>query len=434
MSILSAAQAAAAEPPLSLDSPAGLLQLRGHPAVLLLPLKQRLEVHRNTEVARLLAAEQRLAWARSTHSATARSLLPPGDGLVLYQSSMARAAPEQQAALRRLRDRRLARGAPPSAPPARRGGKVVRLDALIAGQLVPTPPAFHRFRSGAAPAQRAGAGREARGAGLCALRPAVGPQHVLSQHLFATGQNPDLAWQLEGDATPTDSRSEAGATGSGLSTTAHGAAEARRKEGERRELAKVEQACGWFEEQLRLGDGSGADPAKYWGGADPQRTEKLVVALQKMLDRLPDDVRRRRERQQGSGAAAADSVAQEGAATRTTAAEPAAAAPADVRTDFTREPTEARLEPGLAGAASLGSPREERFFAIERRLAAMRAAERLESAAARGVAHDRLDMRMARFDSDRDRVSAWGHRHRTRIATHRLEGRNAIFERCTGDL
>ena len=426
MSILSAAQAAAAEPPLSLDSPAGLLQLRGHPAVLLLPLKQRLEVHRNTEVARLLAAEQRLAWARSTHSATARSLLPPGDGLVLYQSSMARAAPEQQAALRRLRDRRLARGAPPSAPPARRGGKVVRLDALIAGQLVPTPPAFHRFRSGAAPAQRAGAGREARGAGLCALRPAVGPQHVLSQHLFATGQNPDLAWQLEGDATPTDSRSEAGATDSGLSATAHGAAEARRKEGERRELAKVEQACGWFEEQLRLGDGSGADPAKYWGGADPQRTEKLVVALQKMLDRLPDDVRRRRERQQGSGAAAADSVAQEDAATRTTAAEPAAAAPADVRTDPTREPTEARLEPGLAGAASLGSPREERFFAIERRLAAMRAAERLESAAARGVAHDRLDMRMARFDSDRDRVSAWGHRHRTRIATHRLEGRNAI--------
>ena len=420
MSILSAAQAAAAEPPLSLDSPAGLLQLRGHPAVLLLPLKQRLEVHRNTEVARLLAAEQRLAWARSTYSATARSLLPPGDGLVLYQSSMARAAPEQQPALRRLRDRRLARGAPPSAPPARRGGKVVRLDALIAGQLVPTPPAFHRFRSGAAPAQRASAGREARGAGLCALRPAVGAQHVLSQHLFATGPNPDLAWQLEGDVTPTDSRSEAGATDSGLSATAHGAAEARRKEGERRELVKIEQACGWFEEQLRLGDGS---------GADPQRTEKLVVALQKMLDRLPDDVRRRHERQQGSGAAAADSVVQEDAATRTTAAEPAAPAPADTRSDSTREPTEARLEPGLAGAASLGSPREERFFAIERRLAAMRAAERLESAAARGVAHDRLDMRMARFDCDRDRVSAWGHRHRTRIALHRLEGRNANFER-----
>ena len=52
--------------------------------------------------------------------------------------------------------------------------------------------------------------------------------------------------------------------------------------------------------------------------------------------------------------------------------------------------------------------------------------------AARGVAHDRLDMRMARFDCDRDRVSAWGHRHRTRIALHRLEGRNAM--KGEGDL
>lgn len=113
-------------------------------------LKQRLEVHRNTQLAKLLAAEQRLAWARSTMCTELKDLivLTPHDGLMLYQQMLTQASPEQFEALRALRKRREAAPfAPPTMMAAERKAlrNVPTRDESIANAVVPVREAFKRF-------------------------------------------------------------------------------------------------------------------------------------------------------------------------------------------------------------------------------------------------------------------------------------------------
>ena len=107
-------------------------------------------MHRNTQLAKLLAAEQRLAWARSGACAELKDLivLTPQDGLLLYQQMLTQATPEQFDALRLLRKRR---EAAPFAPPTMTAAERKALrnaptrDALIAQAIVPEREAFKRF-------------------------------------------------------------------------------------------------------------------------------------------------------------------------------------------------------------------------------------------------------------------------------------------------
>lgn len=311
--------------------------------------------------------------------------------------------------------------------------------------------------TGAGPAVPACAGRDdERQQYLClhASRP-ISAYHVLSQHAYSYTVNPNVGWHVE--QSPGLQVQPSTAVDMDLDKRLRD--EMRRKtERDQLEIQKVQQSIRWFEYQLKLGQDENDSEvpesvfpdqssvaSRPWRTDDPEREQKLRRGRDIMVQKLPkhlaeklntagpdavidtavanlrNDTGDQSSRPSHFTHDGADSDAQqrEWLAPRQSAAE---THPENTQNSVLQV-DQSSVEP-----SSTLHWREERFAAIERRLASTRAAKRLDMAATRRQADDQLQSRINQFDSDRSLVDDWEHRYKRTIAWSRMEARHRRFE------
>eukprot|EP01043_Picozoa_sp_COSAG02_P011218 COSAG02_NODE_409_length_22892_cov_11.461150_22_plen_571_part_00 len=510
MSVYSAAKAVVEESDVELDSPAALMEIYLRPSVMLLrklhcsqlhvlapaldhptdvataprrpcgfnwfcclrllcvALKQRLVVHRNAQMCRLLAAEQRLAWARAGECDDLRAVAPlqVRDSVLMYSQMLSMGTADQFQTLKRMRGRREAAPYAPS-PMTAAEKKALRdaptRDEIVAQLIVPDRDAFRRFRE----AHWSRSGRNGRRVAisipvpvstgrddqrqqyLClhARRP-IGAYHMLSQHFYTYAVNPNVGWHVE--QAPGLTVQVSPSTSPDADQTKRRRQEIRRKtDRDQLEIQKIQQSIRWFECQLQLvQDGnngaavenvsSGQPSVAIWGADDPEREQKLQRGLDNMVAKLPTHLADKRtaaaapsivanltndahDQTLGSSHSEPPLCPEGGADIDATQAEqmvPSRDTP-DELPQLDQSPTE---------PSSWVHWREQRFAAIDRRLGSMRAAKRLDANATRRQADARLQSRIKLLDSDTSLVEDWEYRYKRRIAWSRIEARRRRFE------
>jgi hypothetical protein len=389
------------------------------------------------------------------------------DGVLMYSQMLSMGTADQFQTLKRMRGRREAAAYAPSrmtAAEKKALRDVPTRDEIVARLVVPDRDAFQRFRE--AHWSRSGridkvvadsipvpvsTGDNEPQQYLClhASRP-IGAYHMLSQRFYTYAVNPNVGWHVEQASGTTVQASPS--TSPDADRDQRRRQEMRRKtERDQLEIQKVQQSIRWFECQLQLvqdgnngtavenvSPGQASVTIKPWGTDDPEREQKLQRGLDTMVAKLPTHLAEKL-----TTAASASTVANlpndaddqtlgsshsetlfcpdDGADIDATQAEQMVPSPdtLDALPQLDQSPTE---------PSSTLHWREERFAAIDRRLASMRAAKRLDADATRRQADARLQSRIKLLDSDTSLVEDWEYRYKRRIAWSRIEARRRHFE------
>jgi hypothetical protein len=432
-------------------------------------------------MSRLLAAEQRLAWARAAMCDDLRAVAPlqVRDGVLMYNQLLGMGTVDQFQTLKRMRGRR---EAAPYAPPTMTAKERKALrdaptrDEFVAQLIVPDRNAFRRFRGahwsrtdrnvrvvagslrtrsatdviGTAVPVSTGRGNEPQQYLCLHDRRPIGAYHMLSQHFYTYAINPNVGWHVEKAPRVVLQAPPSASPGEDLDRRRRQEISRRKTERDQLEVQKIQQAIRWFEYQLQYGNDSAAlesaspgqasATTKPWGTEDPEREQKLQRGLDNMVQKLPKHLA---EKRKSTRAAATTTVANlpngaddqvlgssqskpqfcpDGGAD-TDAPQPKRMVPPAGTPDTLPQLAQSPTEP-----SSTLHWREECFAAIDRRLGAMRAAKRLDVDATRRQADAQLQSRINLLDSDTSLVEGWEYRFKRRVAWSRMEARRRHFE------
>ena len=326
------------------------------------------------------------------------------------------------------------------------------------GEVIMGSIAMPSSTTGAVPAVPASVGRDdERQQYLClhASRP-ISAYHVLSQNFYSYTVNPNVGWHVE--QSPNLQVQSSTAVDTDLDKRLRDEMK-RKTERDQLEIQKIQQSIHWFEYQLKLGQDENDDSeapesgfldqdsvaSRPWRTDDPEREQKLRRGRDIMVQKLPKHLAEKLKAA-GPGAATAvanlhtgdqtprpshalnvDDAARDAQHGERLALLQSAVAGVETHPENTQDSV-LKLEQSSVEPSPTLHWREERFAAIERRLASMRAAKRLDVAATRRQADDQLLSRINQFDSDRSLVEEWEYRYKRRIAWSRMEARHRRFE------
>ena len=250
----------------------------------------------------------------------------------------------------------------------------------------------------------------------------------------------------------------------------------RKAERDQHEFQQINKAADWFEHQVSLDPQALAEARveahlegnaeaevaleamleEVWGVDNSDRDEKLQRGLEVMVGRLPPHLAGKRAAAKEQKEHAVLAATYEAAGVDTAEASKLAGADTADTADTAHAPATGEEDAAVSvsfaaasagenqgkeeSAAAVVTPkevpqlaasqhcREERYSAIDRRLSAMRAAERLDKVTVRHQQDQRLQTRITRLEMDALLVEEWEYRYKRRVAWSRLQARTRQFE------